>query len=437
MPKWNKIKAFLGSMRFALILLIILAAASAAGSLIPQGMEAEWYAASYSREVSALIALLHLEDVFHSWWYLLIAVFLCINLLMCNLLRFPALRRRGRALSQPGQLLAALQKNPDPADGGCYEIAAEDNVKQVFHRLGFRNLKAGTDEEGRPWLYASKNRIGIWGAWLTHLGVLLLIAAFSMGQLTKKEYTVYGLPGQTKPVGDTGVMLTIDDFRIGLREDDTVDQYTSTLTAVREDSGEEQHAVVSVNHPGTMFGMRFYQNSTGWAADIAVFKDGKEIQRDTVCAGEPFFVEDKEGLEILFAAFYPDFYMDPDSGPMSLSSSPDNPGYLYQAVYQDQVIGMNVLQKDEEITIDEYTIAFSNPQNYTLIQAKQDRFGIFALLGGLIIAAALLLSFYVQPAMLAALKEGDAWHLKGSCPRRGILFDDELKSAVLSVEDIK
>ena len=458
MPKRNKIISFLGSMRFAVILLGILAAASAVGSFIPQGMAPEWYASSYSREAAALISLFHLEDVFHSWWYLLIAVFLCINLLMCNLLRIPLLIRKGKELARPGRMLSRLssadaaaklekpghfsedstaeQADREKLSGNSlpgrniYKIPSGEKAEQVFRHMGFRKIGKGTDGEGRPWLFARKNGIGIWGAWLTHLGVFLLIAAFSLGQLTKEEYTVYGLPGQTKPVGDTGLQLTIDDFQIGLREDDTVDQYTSQLTAFREATGETKKAAVSVNHPGSMFGMRFYQNSTGWAADIAVLKNGEEIQRETVCAGEPFYVEDKEGLEIHFVAFYPDFYMDPADGPMTMSSRPDNPAYLYRAVYQDQVIGMNVLQGDDVITIDEYTVVFSNPQNYTLIQVKRDRFTIAALIGGLLIAAALLLSFYVQPAGMAAVDTGESWLLTGECPRGGVLFDDRLKKAV-------
>lgn len=44
----KKLWKFLGSMQFAIILLVILAAACAGGSFIPQGLSLEQYAAQYS-----------------------------------------------------------------------------------------------------------------------------------------------------------------------------------------------------------------------------------------------------------------------------------------------------------------------------------------------------------------------------------------------------
>ena len=40
---------------------------------------------------------------------------------------------------------------------------------------------------------------------------------------------------------------------------------------------------------------------------------------------------------------------------------------------------MNMLMGEEELTIDEYTVTFSDPQSYTLIQIKADRFTWLAL----------------------------------------------------------
>ena len=54
---------------------------------------------------------------------------------------------------------------------------------------------------------------------MCHLGILLLILGFTLGQLTHREWTVYGVPGDTKPIGDTGYFLTIDDFEVWLREE--------------------------------------------------------------------------------------------------------------------------------------------------------------------------------------------------------------------------
>ena len=46
MEKIKKVAKFLASMRFAIILLVILAAACTVGSLVTQGQTYEWYAAA-------------------------------------------------------------------------------------------------------------------------------------------------------------------------------------------------------------------------------------------------------------------------------------------------------------------------------------------------------------------------------------------------------
>ena len=98
--------------------------------------------------------------------------------------------------------------------------------------------------DGREALFASKHRVGLWGAWVCHLGILLLILGFGLGQMTQKLYTVYGVPGTTRPIGDTEKALTIDDFRVDLRPDDTVEQYTADITV--RDLSEKG---IRSNHP--------------------------------------------------------------------------------------------------------------------------------------------------------------------------------------------
>ena len=83
----KKIWTFISSMRFAILLLAVLALACSVSSMVTQGQSFAWYAQRYSERTAALILALHWDDAFHSWWFLLISAFLCINLLLCNILR--------------------------------------------------------------------------------------------------------------------------------------------------------------------------------------------------------------------------------------------------------------------------------------------------------------------------------------------------------------
>ena len=424
MSTLKKIWKFIGSMRFAIALLVVLALACMAGSFVTQGQSYAWYAQRYGDRLAALILTLHLDDAFHSWWFLLINAFLCLNLLLCNLTRLPRLISRTRAEADPNKALAGR------GDVRCAGIADPD---ALFGKLGMPKAKAVTAPDGREAKFTGKHRAGLWGAWVCHLGILLVILGFGLGQMTQRQYTAYGVPGQSRPIGDTGYVLTIDDFRVGLRDDDTVEQYTADIT-VRDlrlnGDGRAESATISVNNPATLFGMKFYQNSTGWAARVQVTKDGEPLQDEVVCAGDYLRVKDKEDLVVVLNAFYPDYVLVQGAGPSTASGQLNNPAYLYSVYYQEQMLGMNALMQDEKLTIDEYEVTFSEPQNYTLIQVKVDHFTWLALVGGLVTLLGLVLAFYVQPARAWAVRDADgSWTAFGQSRKGGALFRERFARA--------
>ena len=425
----KKIWKFISSMQFAMILLVVLAIACTVSSFVTQGQTYSWYAATYSERLAAIIIALHLDDAYHSWWFILINAFLCINLLLCNVIRLP-------------QLISRTKNEGDPikvATGAAETATGIEKPETIFEKLHMPKPIKTTDEAGREMLFSSKNRIGLWGAWVCHFGVLLLILGFSLGQMTKQTYTAYGVPGQSRFIGDTGLVLTIDDFTVDLREDDTVSQYTADITVrdMSEGSGEirSESGTISVNHPATLFGMKFYQNSTGWAARVQITEKGEPLQDEVLCAGEYLAIETMPDLVVYFNAFYPDFVMT-DSGPMTMSGVVKNPAYLYTVYYQNSILGMNVLMGDEPLTIDDYVVTFTEPQSYTLIQIKKDSFTWLAFVGGLVTLVGLFFAFYLFPVKVWAVKEEDGTYTMNGLSRKGgALFKEQFAQAVAGKEE--
>ena len=414
-------------MTFAITLLTVLAAACVVASFVTQGQSYEWYASAYSEGAARLIVGLGLDDAFHSWWFLALTAFLCGNLLLCNLLRLKPLLARTKREADPTTALNG------PADATAENVA---DPLAVFERLRLPKPKA-FDVEGKKILFSGKNRLGLWGPWVCHLGILLLIVGFTLGQMLHREYTVYGVPGDTKPIGDTGYYLTIDDFEVQLRDDDTVAQYVADITVFRAPQGsttvpDSETATVSVNHPARLYGFKVYQNSTGYAARISVDEDGTPLQTGIVCAGEGIEIADAPGLNVYLNAFYPDFYLQPGVGPTTLSGRMNNPAYLYSITYRDSMVGMNYWQEtDDPITVNDYSITFSEPQSYTLLQVKADRFQGLALLGGLITMLGLILAFYLLPVKAWAVADGDrTWAVYGRSRKGGALFREAFERAV-------
>ncbi len=344
----KKVWKFLTSMKFAIILLVILSLATAGGSFITQNQTFSWYAAKYSEWFAAVILALGLDDVFHSWWYFALAALLVLDILFCNILKFPALIRRAKAAARP--------------------------------------------------------KAGVFGPFVAHIGMLLLIIGFVLGQVTREEYVVYGYPGQIKALGETGIMVGIGDFQVSFNEDDSVSQYTAEL--VLTNGSLIVRTQTSVNHPAKAMGYKFYQNSFGYTARVRVAKDGETLQEARIEAGTGFGIKGNEKLTVLFNALYPDYIFVEGSGPATKTGRMKNPGYLYSVYYGETLLGMNVLTEGETIRIDDYEVFFEDPGYYTLLQVKKDRFTGFALAGGIVLLLGLFLSFYVKPLSMknAAVK---------------------------------
>lgn len=411
----KKILKFLSSMPFAVALLILLAGACALCSTISQGLNYDAYAAQYGERTAGLIMALRLDDAFHSWWFIALSGILCLNLLCCNLVRLPSLIRRVKAFRDPGK-----------AEKGRVDAQAKGNGDPVklIRALHFSG-RIEKDEETR--VFAASNLPGFWGAWICHLGILLLIVGFALGQMTAEQYTVYAMPGKTVQMDDTGLSVRIDDFRIEKTEQGSAKQYTTWLTVSDPKKQTAQSGTASVNAPANLYGYKFFQNSIGWGASVTILKNGEELQADSLCVGEFIPIKDKPELVIYFTALYPD--ADNRDQPTPETTEPVNPGYLYQVYYQGQILGMNVLRAGEELTIDEYTVLFNHPRHYTLLAVKRDRFTILVLLGGVILLAGLILAFWMIPRKIWAVREDNEWTVCGASLKNGILFREKFDQA--------
>ena len=117
--------------------------------------------------------------------------------------------------------------------------------------------------------------------------------------------------------------------------------------------------------------------------------------------------------------------------PRTATGRLNNPATLYTVYYQEQILGMDVLLGEEELTIDDYTVVFSDPQPYTLIQIKKDAFTPLAFAGGLITLLGLFLAFYVQTAKVWAVEtDPGIWSVSGSSRKGGLLFAEQFQQAV-------
>ncbi len=416
----KKIWRFLTSMKFAILLLVVLTIACVFGSVIPQGRTLDEYLSAYGTRSGALIVGLCLDDLFHSTWFLVLTVLLVCDLLYCNLSRVPSLLHRGARFRDPETAWKLSQAQPAGGGKNASTVCTVEQVPDaatVFEKLHMRPVSG--ERDGKKTLFAAQNGVGLWGAWVTHLGILLLIVGFVLGQATRQLYTVHGVPGQTLPVGDTGCTLTINDFDVSLTENGVAEQFTSDVT-MHDPAGASESAVVSVNQPGKLFGYKVFQNSTGTAAKVTVTKDGAVAQEAILCAGDYVYV-----LDTPMALFFNGYYRDAlDFGGMKADA-------FAWSTYYNGVYSETRYQAEGEtaITTDSIRVTFSEPQSYTLLQIKRERFIWLVLLGGLVTLAGLVLSFYLQPRRVWAEQTETGWTVHGESQKGGAIFRDRLREA--------
>lgn len=414
----RKLFGFLCSMRFSLVLLGIILAACAAGSVIPQNVPEAALTARFGSAFTPVILALGLNRVFTCWWFAALAALLCLNLFLCSVRRFAQMRRQ---YLHGFSLHDCLQKQ-----NAAFTLPlAGADAAAVLRAAGFRTVQTEKADD-KTYLYAVKNRLGVWGSWLCHLGMLLLIIGFAAGQLLTKEYVVYGIPGSTQPIGDSGYALTIDDFTIDLRDDYTVEQYTAALT-VTAPGGGTASGTASVNHPLSAFGYQLYQDSTGWANYVDITFQGGLIGQDLLCTGEYTAPATLPDLVLLLNAFYPDFVM-AEGGPATATPDLNNPYALYSLFYQNQMLAMDVTAMGAPITVDDYTFTLRDPVQYTLIVIRRDPTGLLVGLSALLILAGILLAFYFRPQEVWCAAGEDT--LCARAAKAPALLKTELQSAV-------
>ena len=400
---------FIASMRFAIILLIVVAIACVVGSLVPQGEQFALYRDSYSERTAAFILAFHLDDVFHSWWFIALVTLLCLSVLLCNLTRVRSLIRQTKFAADPAH---AIAETPTATASGVTAI------EPVFKRLHFyRPVK--TAVEGKDVLFGCRNRLGFWGAWVCHIGIVLIVLGYALGQMTLFSTDVYGTPGQTKPIESTPYEVTIDDFQIDRSETGFIEQYVSTLTVRNTETGETQRGTSSVNHPAVLGGYKFYQTASGSATRVTIAENGVPFESADLCVGEELTIEFLPGLSLYLVAYEPDH-----SG---------RPAYHILFFYNGQHmdVGKTYFAPGAVIDMNPYAITLSEPIDYTLLRVKKDSFAWLVAVGAVLTALGLFLALYVVPETLWAVRDEDGtWTVSGRSRKLAPLFIGQFDRAV-------
>ena len=408
----GSILRFLSSMKFGMILLALLAVYSTLGTLLPQGNLPGFYEKNYSETLVRFIEIFQLSDVYHSIYFIVLTMLLSVNLFFCSIRRLPAAIKQFRKSEVFESGLLEKQNMR-------LEIKVTQEPEKLLSKLGFRKREQVIFEEKKIW-YSVRRRVGYFGSFIVHLGLLVVIVAFAAGKILGYETYVRGIPGDELFIENTEYHLDLKDFDIEYRSDYSIHQYISTVD-YKNNLGENlESGQISVNDPMRVKGYKIYQSGTGWMMNIIVKKENEEIRRERFYQSGILFLEE-ENLAIEFRNFYPDFLLS-DGQIYTRTPFLNNPRYLFTLYENGESVYMNVAGIGETITYKGVSFQAFEPRLYTVLQVVKDPGAIFAGIGGVMMLLGLLLTFYYVPQYVMLEEQEDGWLVHGNTPKNKEAF---------------
>lgn len=380
----QKIWKLLCSMRFGIALLIILTAISIYGATFLKHQEA-------------------MEKVYTSWWFIGILFIAALNLLACSINRFPNLLKKATVLKTDVDIkwLRTLENNE------AINLTIQENTKEVLLKILKKNKYRAklVENNGTLLIAADKGRFGYFGSFITHISLVLILAAGFYSAVASYDNYKAGLPGTIIEVPEYGFDVRIDDFKIAYRDDEykSIEQYYSTLTVI-EDGEEVKTETIYVNKPLRYKGVNFYQATYGWSVDVELKNtETEEVVEMFLVPGQVGFYP-YLGIHIRLIDFYPDFTMTSDGVPYSRTSYPANPRVAFQFFDESgHLIGNHYYIEPINETLElfnEHIIKFKDFQNYTGLQIIKQPGKSLALIASILLLIGLFMSFYLYPRKL-------------------------------------
>lgn len=309
--KKSGIWSFFSSVQLAVILLSLIAWVALIGTLVPQRESAAELAGRMTPGLFSFLQKIQVFDLYHSVWFFLLMGLLAVNLIICSLDRFPMAWRRFRArpVPQDGDAVKNIPATDQfhAATGLQKAAAAADQLLKKKYRDSLRE-----DAAERVFLCAQKGRFSLFGVYVVHVSILVLIAGAIIGSVFGIEGYVNIPEGEAVSAihsrgGDRSFPLPFsvrcDKFIVELYESGAPKTFQSDLTFLK-DGKPVRSGKLLVNHPIEVEGFRFYQSSYGSAsggkATLALLRDGGRRDAINVAQGYTFELPGKEGsFEVL------------------------------------------------------------------------------------------------------------------------------------------
>jgi len=311
------------------------------------------------------------------------------------------------------------------------------------------------EKENRVFLLARKKTLGLFGADVVHLGLLIILAGgITSGLAGFKEYLTFS-QGKVLDVSKADFKLRLDKFETEYYANGSVRDWKSTLTVIEKEK-PVLSKVVEVNHPLSYKGFVFYQSSYGWDwtntwLEVLVKKnsDPSFLKKIEAKVGESVRLEG-ENIQIALLQFIPDFVINEKNEITSRSSQPDNPAAFIEGWQDNKKIfsgwifsrfpDFSRIHSEQKLDFSFELKNFTAGQ-FSVIQAASDPGASFIWLGCGLVMLGLLLAFYWPSREIRVILEERQRQTEflagGISAKSREAFESEFKEIMSSIRRMK
>ncbi|RLQ95052.1 cytochrome c biogenesis protein ResB [Falsibacillus albus] len=422
----DKIWNFFSSVKVGIWLIVVTLIASAVGTILPQQMyippsvdPASYYADTYGW-AGKVYYTLGFNNLYGSWWYLILIASIGISLVICSLDRviplYKALKKQ-RVTRHEGFLkrqrvfgTSQIEKSDDEF------IRVKEKLKEKRYQI--------REENGN--ILAEKGRFSRWGPYINHIGLIIFLIGAMMrfipGMYVDKVLWIREgerkvLPGTHEQYylkNDKFILQTYDKQKDSAVFNEAIDRvgtiaknYQSNVELFKREKGElpgEENLKkikskkIKVNQPLTFDHYAVYQvdfkmnEFQAMSFDLMNKDTGKKFGKIKVDLFNPKDSYDLGGgHKIELMGYYPDFSGFSKSGePKTKSPVPNNPAFLFNMITPEHPKGevsfVAIKQNVEPFGNNEYKMSFAglDTRNVSALAVKKDLTLWVIALGGII-----------------------------------------------------
>jgi cytochrome c biogenesis protein len=271
--------SLLCSLPRARFLIALLGVSCFVGMFFDQTKSYEEHAADWAQSAwkLKLFTFLEMNDVFGSWWFVLVISYLLISIVACSVERFPkiwvdALNPK-KDLSEDQLKGIRFTYRTSLGKQGA-DAAATTKALDMFKRI-FGGRVDRIERDGTIYMFSETHRFARFGVYIIHLGLVTIFVGGILVNLTKVDglmmvpegtrsnnVRVYG-PGRLPSSLDLPFQVRCDDFRLKTFVDGAPMEFESDLS-VWDPSSPVNPVIkkkIQVNDPLVYRGYTFYQAS--------------------------------------------------------------------------------------------------------------------------------------------------------------------------------